>query len=116
MQKGDSHLRQIGVDVRIMNDLTNQKESAIWEFCPCLVCVVHGAIDAVAESEFLSEMKGESADREAIAVRAHRFDNRTVIVGRALPFEFRLEAKSAAEVGGFHQRKIRLRCTLSPSS
>ena len=61
VQKDDAHPRQVRVHMRIVDDLADQEQPPIGKLRARLVGVVHGAVDAVAEAEFLGETKGQPA-------------------------------------------------------
>ena len=67
------------VDVRIVDDFAGQEDRAIGEAGACLIGVVHGAIDAVAEPELRRETDGEPAGLVAIAIRPDSLDEGAVI-------------------------------------
>ncbi len=52
---------QLVVHVRVVDDFAGQEHAAIGEPLARLVGVVHGAIDAVAEAEFLGQMDRQPA-------------------------------------------------------
>jgi hypothetical protein len=58
-----------------VNDLADQQQPTIGELAAGLVGIVDGAINAVAEAEFLGEPKGQRTDLQPIPVGADRLDD-----------------------------------------
>ena len=51
---------QPAVDVRVVNDLAGQEDAPVREPMPCLIRVVDGAVDAVAEAELARQTHGQT--------------------------------------------------------
>ena len=83
-----------------------RKQPTIGELAARLVGVVDGAIDAVAEAEFLASRKVSGPTSQPVAVGADGLDDPAGVVRRTLRLDLALEAEAAAEVGGFHGGKI----------
>ena len=60
--------------MRVVDDLTDEVDHAVWELPPRLVGVVHGPIDPVAEAELASEMDRQSSRSEGEIVGADAID------------------------------------------
>jgi hypothetical protein len=55
-QEADALVAQLGVDVRVVDDLAGQEDLPVGEPFPRLVGVIDGAIDPIAEAKFPGEM------------------------------------------------------------
>ena len=60
-EERDAHLSEPVIDPRVVDDLAHEEDAAIGKLPACLVRVVDGAIDAVAEPEFSGEADGQAA-------------------------------------------------------
>ena len=100
----DPHLAQPVVDVRIVDDLADEKNPPIGEFPARLVGVLDRALDAVAEAEFAGEPDRDVPDHERVVVRAQLVDDPPVVVRRELVLDLRLEPEALPEVRGWLRR------------
>jgi hypothetical protein len=78
-QKTDPRGPQAIVDMRVVDDLAGQKDVAIGKAAPCLVGVIDGAIDAIAEAEFAREVNGQPSGTVLKIVLADLVDDPAVI-------------------------------------
>ena len=93
---------QLGVHVRIVDDLADQERAAIRELGSRLVRVLHCPVHAVAEPELARQPEREVADRQGVIVGANRVDESAVVIGREGAVDGILEPESLAEVGLLH--------------
>ena len=102
IQKGDPHIPQLLIHVRVVDDLPDQKEPAAGELGPGLVGVLDGPVDAVAEAELPGQPEGQRTHLEPVVVGPQRLDHGAVIVGGEPARDLALEAEALPEVGVLH--------------
>jgi hypothetical protein len=78
-----------------------------------LIGVVDRPIDPIAESEFLSQPKGQWAYLQPIATCPECLHHRTAVVGITLPLDLGLETEAASEVGGLHAGEVNVTAALA---
>src|SRR5437868_573154 len=94
------------IDVRVVNDFADQENAAVGEFYSCLIRVIDGAIDAVAETKVLREADVDVVECGVEALRADVFYEGAVIFGGQQWLDLFLETEAAAEIRLFHRVMI----------
>src|SRR3954469_8926283 len=84
--------------MRVVDDLANEVELAVGKLAPGLVRIFHGALHSVAESKLAREANRDPAVAQRVVVFPQVIDDLAAIVGRQLPLNIRLEAKSFPEI------------------
>jgi hypothetical protein len=105
-QKRDPHLGELLIDMGIMDDLSNEKESAVGKLGPGLIGVLYRAIDAIAESELSRQPERQRPDPELILVGFERLHDGAVVVGGQPTGDLALETESFAEVRLLHSVNV----------
>ena len=102
-QKLHTHGRELLIDVRVVDDFTDEERALARKLGPCFVRVFDGAIHAIAKAELSREPEREVADLQRVARRADRIDDPAVIIRRQRAFNGALEPESFAEIGLLHR-------------
>jgi muramoyltetrapeptide carboxypeptidase len=95
----DPHVAQLGIDVRIMDDLTGQNDSPVWKLSPRLVGVLDRPLDSIAKAELSGQPKREVTGLEGILTAPEPIHEIAVVVGRQLRLDFSLETEALSKVG-----------------
>ena len=74
-QRDDAHVDELTVDLGVMNDFANEKNTIIGKHLARGVGEINGALDAVAKAEFLSESQGRIADYQFAMKIAQALDD-----------------------------------------
>jgi hypothetical protein len=103
-ENADAERTQAVVDLRVVDDLARQVDLAARKAAPCLVGVVDGAVDAIAEAEFAREVDDEPRELVAEPGGLDGRDQVAPIVGRQLGCDLVAEVQALAEDerGGRH--------------
>jgi hypothetical protein len=83
-QEPDAGGPQVPVDVRVVDDFAREVDRTFRKATPCLVRVVDGPIDPVAEAELAGEVDGQAAGRVLVCGVLDIVDDPAVIVLRQL--------------------------------
>ena len=102
LEDGDAHGPELGVHVRVVDDLADQEEAALRKLDTGLVGVVDRAVHPVAEAELAGQPEGERPRLEPVAARPQGLHHRAVVVGGELLLDVGLEPEPAPEVGAAH--------------
>jgi hypothetical protein len=100
LQDLDPHRAQLGVDVRVVDDLTHEHEVPVGKLATRLVGVLHRPLHAVAEPELPRQADRHVAHDEHAVLRAHAVHDASGIVGIEVFLDVGLEAESLPEVRG----------------
>ena len=106
-QDHDPHGRNLGVDVGIMDDLAGQEDAPFRKLHARLVRVFHGALNAVAEAEFLRQAHADPPRLERVLTAAQQVDELARVVTGQRVLHLGAEAEPLAEVHRIgHGRKV----------
>src|SRR5689334_3038382 len=86
----------------VVNDLANQKESAIGKLRPGLVGILDCTVNAVTKPELPGQSEGQVSDAQPIAVRLQGLNDCAMIVGAQPSGDLVPEAKAFSKVGLLH--------------
>ena len=62
VDEGDPHFRHPLVDVRIVNDFSDEVDLLVWELMYGFVGVIDSTVNAITEAKFLSQTHGDIAE------------------------------------------------------
>ena len=95
---------ELVVDVRVVDDFAGEKHPFVGEPFAGLVGVVHGAVNAVTEPEFLREMDGQAPTGPDVAGLLELVNDGGVVGGGQLAGDRRLHVETLAENNRGHRR------------
>ena len=105
-KEADSLSLQFPVDVRVVDDLADQENAAVWKSGHRFIGVFDGPLDAVAEPEFLGQSKCEVAYFEPETIGSHPVDDLAAVVFLEFGTDLRAQSKALLEVRLAHKSTI----------
>ena len=79
-QGNDAHPSKLPVDLRVVNDLSNEEDSLVGKDSPCGVGQIDSSLDTIAKTKLLGKADGRFPNGERAATIAELFNNGRVIV------------------------------------